>query len=260
MKPFSMENMEMPNAARSLCEEAFQVANSLLSGLDINTAETTANKYFESIAEHILGKGVENFQNLPPELFSFFNYSTDLERVKDLQSTLHLDLEDKNSAVTTLMDKEDENDEEAKAVIAFALLNQINIIKTLEDALLAKTETLEYKEVMANFDNVIHQLSLYLSIAKSFDSAKDYLFTKIKRKAGAKKGAEAKNAPIKELREFVLDEVISKHSEKTAVAAARIIAREFTEKKLIDNEDGKQLITDPVDRFTDWIREYRKKK
>ena len=71
----------------------------------------------------------------------------------------------------------------------------------------------------------------------------------------SKKGGEAKAKRTKDLKDIVLTEAFTLHSDKTATKAAKAIFEKLSKTNIwLVDEREKDLLKDPILKFTEWIR------
>lgn len=250
------ENSSLPHTARSLCREAIEIANELVSRISEAELKTGMDDFLSmapALTELLEGSqtDISGF-----DLFNIFNRLATEDSADGLLNEIGVKAED-SDLLKSLNKKIDPKI--TAAVMGQLLLTMIDGLKAKEDSLLDISSTPDLVEAMSYLDNEILQIAQILSSVKAFDPGMEFVSGKVARKQGAQKGGQIRKEKYEEIREMVIEEARERHLDKKGAQAARAIAEKFSNTdNLLKDEKGKPLSVDPVLLFTKWINEDRK--
>lgn len=250
-------NDSLPQAARSLCTEAADLASDLVHQLEK-----------EEFLLHIPA-ALENVLKATTEAKSIsltalkekksFNYSDifsyplhDEEFIETLKSSIP-SISEQNSI-------EGLSPQKAAALHEFTIISiYIALISTLEKRFINE-EGFSYSQFMDSIDGAIFQLHTVCHAIKSTPILLERVESKISKSKGGKKGAKARSARSETLKKVVIEELEDRFTSMTSAGAARSIYEKLgPDSTWLKDDEGRNILRDPVPRFTQWIRDHRRR-
>lgn len=117
----------------------------------------------------------------------------------------------------------------------------------------------DYETYMKEIDPLIYTLHSTCHIAKSKAALNERINAKEAKIAGGKKGASNRSNRFRALNDLVIEECQVSHTDIGAAEAARRIYEKLgPDNTWLKDENEQLLLKDPVTRFTQWIRDFRR--
>lgn len=248
---FGSHEIKLPYIARTICEDAIILAEDLMGDA---TAEELDAVYISVIGQMMAVAKALSKKGLPNLDFDLFKLSTySIEKIENgtaLDPLRAISGETSNFIERLLTAP----DAESNAHCAVVILGLIYLLQTIEENYLS-SDNLDYIPAMASVDYLLGQLNQVCIFINRAPVEAENIGTKEKRKRRAKLGGIAKANRMNELKETVLLEASSHHATLPATQAATEIYKKLsTQGNWFTDNKGAAILTDPVARFTQWIR------
>lgn len=260
MKLLNLEPSDLPETESGLCLDALEIANKMLGDVDRDQFAVKFQTILRQVHEHVLKLGPEKIKQPDFDMFNLFMYPQDLEEYKELESGLGFDTVDPKSEFGRFISSSSNKDEEKDPFIGALIILRLQELKSAELALKSSYNSTDRDNISNLIKELEGQLNKLVRLIKTKEPAVKYIREAAQRRKGAFKGGIAKSRRNADLKNIAIEEYQTNFSNLSAAEAARRIFDKLkkTSAWLFDKE-GKPLLKDPVNRFTLWIREYKKR-
>ncbi|PHS74137.1 MAG: hypothetical protein COB19_07725 [Porticoccus sp.] len=246
--------IDLPYFGRPICESALEIAEEMEQSAGITYNDKRAEELLKIASSHFNGLSINQEQVENINEASLFNLPTKLDDWPSLLSSLGLTTE-ANSDFKELVASDD-----GKGIVELfvhALKHTVKSIAKLEALFLKQPSRKRYRSFSRRANDCLDILVFIRSFALIYEPATDYVAMKVVNNLKIQRANKSRHQASNELKELVLEKADSLYPDLPASASARKLANEL-DKTLLTSADGKPLLVDNVERFTKWIRDYRK--